>query len=63
VTGYSQVDKTRSILKGGSIIIKDSTGTTRHTATFSSSQDVSYTIANSNPTLLSIGADGGFLTI
>lgn len=63
VTGYSQVDRTRSILKGGSIIIKDSTGTTRHTATFSSSQNVTYTIANSNPTLLSIGAEGGFLTV
>lgn len=61
VTGYSRTGQTESILKGGSIIIKDANGTTRYTASFDSSQNATYTIANSNPTLLSIGADGGFL--
>ena len=63
VTGYSKVGQTESILKGGSIVIKDAEGETLHTATFSSSQNVTYTIANSNPTLLSTGAEGGFLIV
>ena len=61
VTGYSRTGQTESILKGGSIIIKDANGTTQYTASFDQTQNATYTIANSNPTLLSIGADGGFL--
>lgn len=62
-TGYSRTGQTESILKGGSIVIKDAEGEVRYTASFDSSQNATYTIANSNPTLLSIGADKGFLIV
>ena len=62
-TGYSRTGQTESILKGGSIVIKDAEGEVRYTASFDSNQNAIYTIANSNPTLLSIGADGGFLIV
>ena len=63
VTGYSKIGETESILKGGSIVIKDADGTTQYTASFDSNQNATYTIANSNPTLLSIGAEKGFLLV
>ena len=62
-TGYSRTGQTESILKGGSIVIKNAKGEVCYTASFDSSQNATYTIANSNPTLLSIGADGGFLIV